>query len=528
MVYSRTDSSTQSATQRRSPRPGDAAEFLRLSTKGSGGSFVSWILSWIYILAASALAVYGFNILLTAWLYWLKREEKTVTPALVEIPRVTVQLPIYNELYVVERLIDAAVALDWRRDRLQIQVLDDSDDETTTIAQTRVDYHRRRGIEIALYRRADRAGFKAGALAEGLKSATGEFVAIFDADFVPPVDLLKKTIPHFLAQPAIGMVQTRWGHLNATYSPLTRAEAIALDGHFVVEQSARHRHDLLFNFNGTAGVWRRACIDDAGGWHGDTLSEDLDLSYRAQLRGWKFLFLPDVISPAELPPQIHAYKRQQFRWAKGSTQVLLKLAPALLRRRDLPLFKRVEGLLHLSGYLMNPLMLILLLASVPLMRVDARTPDVMLYFSLAMLGPIVMYALSQRALYPDWQSRFRYFFILLLLGTGIALNNSIAVWEAITRRGNTFRRTPKFHVENAGDAWNTKRYALPLGWEVIGEWLLSAYAFAGVVIAWQNHLFWTLPYLVLYCISFAYVGGLSLWHARPAHRIANFRLQIAD
>jgi cellulose synthase/poly-beta-1,6-N-acetylglucosamine synthase-like glycosyltransferase len=490
---------------------------------------VSWVFALIYGLAALGLAVYGFNILLTAGLYWKKKDDSIATPALTEMPRVTVQLPIYNELYVVERLIDAAAVLDWQRDRLQIQVLDDSDDDTTTIAQARVDYYRRRGIDIALYRRNDRSGFKAGALAHGLIQATGEYLAIFDADFVPPTDFLKKTIPYFLTRSNLGLVQTRWGHLNATYSPLTRAEAMALDGHFVVEQTARARNGLFFNFNGTAGVWRRACIEQAGGWQGDTLSEDLDLSYRVQMCGWHCVFLPDVISPAELPPQIHAYKRQQFRWAKGSTQVLFKLGARVLTMPGLSPFKRIEGLLHLSGYLMNPLMLLALIALVPLMALDTRFPDVMIYFSFAMLGPVVMYALSQRALYPaDWLSRFRYFAVLLLMGTGIAVNNSLAVIEAITRRGNTFRRTPKFSVENENDSWSGKRYALPLGWEVVGEWVLSAYALIGVMIAWQHHLYWTLPYLVLYSASFAFVGGLSLWHARPAQSIADFKLQIAD
>lgn len=490
---------------------------------------MSWIVGAIYFLTALVLAVYGFNLLLLARLYWSKRNERLEQCPLTDLPPVTIQLPVYNELYVVERLIDAAAALDWQRDRLQIQVLDDSDDETTAIAQARVDYHRRRGIDIALYRRAERTGFKAGALAEGLKSATGEYIAIFDADFVPPRDFLRRTIPYFSAQPNRGLVQARWEHLNAPYSPLTRAEALALDGHFAVEQVARQRNDLFFNFNGTAGVWRRACIDDAGGWHGDTLSEDLDLSYRAQMRGWQFLFLPDVVAPAELPPQIHAFKRQQFRWAKGSTQVLLKLAPQLWQRADIPLFKRIEGILHLSGYLMNPLMLILLIALVPLMILDARMPGVMMYFSLAMFGPMIIYGLAQRALYPDWLSRYRYFAVLLLLGTGIALSNSLAVIEAFTRRSNQFRRTPKFRVEKAGDRWNTKRYALPLSGEVIGEWLLAAYALLGIVVAWQHQLFWTLPYLILYCASFAYVGGLSVWHARPARvEISNFKLQIAD
>ena len=479
---------------------------------------MSWLLGLIYFLSTCALAIYGFNILLTAWLYWRKRDICVETPPLTDVPRVTVQLPIYDELYVVERLIDAAAALDWKRACLQIQVLDDSDDETTAIARARVEYYQRRGVDIALIRRADRAGFKAGALAAGLARATGEFVAVFDADFVPPHDFLKQTIPHFSAQSNLGLVQTRWSHLNDDYSPLTRAEALALDGHFVIEQTARHRNGLFFNFNGTAGVWRRACIEDAGGWQGDTLSEDLDLSYRAQMRGWQFLFLPDVVAPAELPPQIHAYKRQQYRWAKGSTQVLLKLGTQVLTTPGIALFKRIEGLLHLSGYLMNVFMLALLLTLVPLMALDARFPDAMVYLSFAMFGPVVVYALSQRALYPDWLSRFRYFAVLLLLGTGIALSNSLAVMEAFTRRGNTFRRTPKFSVENENDAWQSKRYALPLSWETFVELSLAVYACVGAAIAWQRHLVWTLPFLLLYAASFAFVGGLSLLHSLPARR----------
>jgi len=483
-----------------------------------GGCCVTWLLGLIYFLSAFALAIYGFNILLTAWLYWRKRDIRVETPPLTGFPRVTVQLPIYNELYVVERLIDAAAALDWQREHLQIQVLDDSDDETTAIARARVEYYRQRGFDIALMRRADRTGFKAGALAAGLAQATGEFIAVFDADFVPPRDFLKKTIPHFHAQPNLGLVQTRWGHLNDDYSPLTRAEALALDGHFVVEQTARDRNGLFFNFNGTAGVWRRACIEDAGGWQGDTLSEDLDLSYRAQMRGWRFLFLPDVVAPAELPPQIHAYKRQQYRWAKGSTQVLLKLGAHVWTTPGLSVFKRIEGLLHLSGYLMNVLMLVLLLTLVPLMALDTRFPAAMMYLSFAMFGPIAVYALSQRALYPDWLSRFRYFAVLLLLGTGIALSNSLAVLEAFARRSNTFRRTPKFRMENETDAWQSKRYALPLSWEAFAELSLAAYAVAGAAIAWQRHLVWTLPFLLLYAASFAFIGGLSLLHSFPARR----------
>ncbi len=469
----------------------------------------------LYSIAAAGLALYGFNTLLTLWLYWRKRNETLPLPSRNATPRVTIQLPIYNELYVVERLIDAAAAIDWPRERTEIQVLDDSDDETTAIAQARVDLLRKSGLDITLIHRTNRAGFKAGALAAGLKHAHGEFIAIFDADFVPPRDFLNQTIPYFADRPDVGLVQTRWGHLNAEYSALTRAQSIALDGHFVVEQTARSRNGLFFNFNGTAGVWRRTCVEECGGWQGDTLSEDLDLSYRAQMRGWQFLFLPEIVSPAEVPPQIHAFKRQQFRWAKGSTQCLVKLAPKVVTRMDVPLFKRVEGLLHLSGYFVHPLMLIVLLTLVPLIALGAHFPAFFAYFSLATFGPVGVYALSQRALYPNWGERFRYFAFLVLIGTGIALNNTLAVLGALTGRGNNFRRTPKFRVEGVGDTWTAKRYALPFGWEALGELALAAYALLGVVFACENDLLSTVPFLLLYAASFGFTGTLSLWHSRP-------------
>lgn len=495
--------------------------FNRCYTRGSlglenlGGLFVDWLIV-IYFFAATSLSIYGFNYLLMSWFYWRKRGEAPPRPALDDPPRVTVQLPIYNELYVVERVIDSAVALDWPRDRLQVQVLDDSDDETTQIAQARVDYFRRRGMDITLIRRTNREGFKAGALAAGLEGANGEFIAIFDADFVSPPDFLKQIIPHFAGRHDLGLVQTRWGHLNANYSALTRAQALALDGHFVVEQTGRSRNNLYMNFNGAAGVWRRECIEQSGGWQSDTLSEDLDLSYRAQLRGWKFLFLPDVAAPAEIPPQIHAFKRQQFRWAKGSTQCLMKLGRQILSAPNATPLQRVQGLLHLSGYLMSPLMLLLLVALVPLLTVGAQFPGALMYLSLSTFGPAVAYALSQRALYPDWKTRLKYFPVLVLLGIGLALNNSLAVFEAVTRQENSFRRTPKFRVEGDDDSWSAKRYVLPFRWESIGELALGAYALGGIVIARQQHLLWSIPFLALYAVGFFYTGVLTLWHSRPA------------
>lgn len=477
----------------------------------------------LYSFAAAGLALYGFNTLLMLWLYWRKRHEKIPLPALQETPRVTVQLPIFDELYVVERLIDAAAALDYPRAKLEIQVLDDSDDETTSIAQARVELYRKQGLDITVIHRSDRTGFKAGALANGFQRARGEFIAIFDADFVPPRSFLRQTIPHLVADPTLGLVQTRWGHLNAKYSSLTRAQSIALDGHFVVEQTARARNGLFFNFNGTGGVWRRACIEQCGGWQGDTVSEDLDLSYRAQMRGWNFLFLPDIVSPAEIPPQIHAWKRQQFRWAKGSTQCLVKLAPSVVQDRTASLFKRMEGLLHMSGYIVHPLMVILLLTLVPLIALGVHLPAAMGYFSFAMFGPVAVYAFSQRALYPDWKDRFLYFAFLVLLGTGIALNNTFAVIGALMGRGNDFRRTPKFSVEAEGDSWTAKRYVLPFGWEAVGEIVLAIYALVGVVLAFQNNFAWSAPFLLLYAASFGYTGWMSLWHSR-GHRLSKVGL----
>ncbi|HUV74934.1 MAG TPA: glycosyltransferase, partial [Anaerolineae bacterium] len=288
------------------------------------------LISVIYAVAAVWLAVYTLNSFVLTYLYWRRRSTDCAIPELTSFPRVTVQLPIFNEAHVVERLIDAAVRLRYPADRFQIQVLDDSIDETTSLARRRVAYHHSQGVDIELIHRYNRADFKAGALRAGMDRATGEFVALFDADFLPPEDFLLKTIPHFSSRPRLGFVQTRWGHINHGYSPLTGAQAIALDGHFAIEQPARHRSGLYLNFNGSAGVWRRECIEDAGGWQGDTLCEDMDLSYRAQLSGWEPLYLRDVVCEAEIPPQIHAFKRQQARWARGSISCALKLWRALV------------------------------------------------------------------------------------------------------------------------------------------------------------------------------------------------------
>ncbi len=479
------------------------------------------VVSVLYALVSVLLAIYGFNAFVMIFLYLRHRREKTPTLPLREAPHVTVQLPIYNELYVVDRLIDAVAALDYPADKLEIQVLDDSTDETSQLARARASYHRARGIDVRVLHRVDRVGFKAGALRQGLEKARGGLIAIFDADFVPVPDFLRKTVPHFLGHPRLGFLQTRWGHINAGYSPLTRAQAIALDGHFAVEQLVRHRAGLFMGFNGTGGIWRRQCIEDAGGWQDDTMCEDLDLSYRAQLAGWESLFLPDVVSPAEIPPQINAFKRQQSRWAKGSIQCARKLWRPVATA-PVPWFRRAQGLIHLTSYLVHPLMLVLLLTLVVLLAGDGNFFFPLAYFSLVSLGQPLLYLLAQGGLYRDWPRRFAYMPLLVLLGTGVALSNSCAIYEAVAGRENKFRRTPKFHIETQDDQWARNRYALSsLDWITVGEFLVLLFAVVGVGVSLRAGNIHAVPFLILYVAGFAYVGGTTL-----VHSLADLRVRL--
>lgn len=479
---------------------------------------ISTLLTGIYFLLVFGLALYGFNALLLSGLFLWHRRRNYKAPALEEWPGVTVQLPIFNERFVVERLIDTVASLDYPRHRLSIQVLDDSTDETAALAQARVAYYRAGGVNIVYLRREERRGFKAGALAHGLAVAPADFIAVFDADFCPPRDFLRRVIPHF-AHPRVGMVQARWGHLNAEYSSLTRAQALALDGHFIVEQTARSRAGLLLNFNGSAGVWRRECILAAGGWQADTVAEDLDLSYRAQLAGWQLRYLPDVVAPAEVPPLLMAFKRQQFRWAKGSIQCLRKLGGRLLRSSLSPWLK-AQGLLHISGYLIHPLMLALVLVGLPM--IFTRNPGTLPLSALGLAGlaPPVVFALSQWAVYPDWRRRFAYFPILVLLGAGVALNNTWAVFEALVRRNPTlFLRTPKFqaegrHADRVGQAGS---YNLPVDWTTWGELVLAFYCLVEAVVA-VSRAPGLVPFLATYAIGYAYTAGLGLWQSWKTFR----------
>ncbi len=492
--------------------------------------------SILYLVAVLSVALYGANALLLATLYLRRHRDALPRAPEPKIwPVVTVQLPIYNELYVVKRLIDAVAALDYPRKQLQVQVLDDSSDETTRLAWAQVTLHRGRGLDIELVHRQDRRGFKAGALAHGLQTARGEFIAIFDADFVPLPDFLKRTVPHLVAKPELGFVQTRWGHLNPGYSALTRAQIIALDGHFVVEHLGRNLNGLLMNFNGTAGVWRKAAIDAAGGWQSDTLTEDVDLSFRAQLAGWQALYLPDVEVPAELPPQIAAFKRQQARWAAGAAQCLIKLADALWQGKPfagspsgevgvdarLPWTARFEGLLHLSVWLAHPMSLVLLVLTLPLLLGQISLTFNLTIFWLVALGPTVAYALSQRYLTPHWKRRMLYMPVLALLGTGLALSNTLAIVRGLLSGDRAFHRTPKFHIERRGDLWAGNQYALPFQWITIGELALAGYALATVAVAMAVDNYLAVPFLLLYVGGYGYIGLHGLrdawinWQSRP-------------
>ncbi len=464
-----------------------------------------------YTIAAVLTALYGLQAVSLLFLYARHREERPALPQVERWPAVTVQLPIYNERYVVPRLLDAIARLRYPDGLLEIQVLDDSDDRTHAIIEGYAGKYRQKGVPVQVIHRKDRAGYKAGALAHGLESASGELIAIFDADFVPPEDWLLRTVPHFVDDPKLGFLQTRWGHLNPDYSRLTKAQRLALDGHFVVEQVARSRSGLLMNFNGTAGLWRKECIRESGGWSAETLSEDMDLSFRAQLRGWKGAYLPDVVAPAELPPQLAAFKRQQFRWARGSTQVLRKLGGEILRSK-LPWWTKGEALLHLAGYLVSPLMILLLALLLPILWLDVRIPWLLAYVSLAGLGPVLLYGAAQRAIAPKtWWKRMLDFPFLAMLGVGISWSNTLAVLGGFFGGGNRFLRTPKFSVREPGERWQAREYALHLDRTFWGEVALCGYAALAIAVALLHHDPYAVPFLALYFFGFLYAAGLELW-----------------
>ena len=469
-----------------------------------------------YFFVLAILAVYGWHRYYLVYLYTKHRDgEPRPLRQLDPLPLVTVQLPLYNEMYVVDRLVDAVCRMDYPKELLEIQVLDDSTDETRDIAELAARRYRAQGFDIKYLRRTDRTGFKAGALDEGLKTASGEFVAIFDADFVPPADFLRRTLPQF-ADPQVGLVQARWGHINEDYSLLTKIQAILLDAHFVLEHGGRNRAGCFFNFNGTAGIWRRTAIGAAGGWQHDTLTEDLDLSYRAQLQGWRFVFIPDLVAPAEVPVEMNSFKSQQHRWAKGSIQTTLKLLPQLLAA-PIPLRTKVEAFFHLTANFNYLLMIVLSVLMFPAMyvRYNMGWYEMLLidvpFFVAATWSVAYFYMVCQRELYPQtWTSRLKYLPFLMSIGIGLAVNNARAVVEAMAGKRTDFTRTPKYGIEKSGDDWSDKKYKQTMAWQPLIEVALGLYFTATVFYALSNQIYGSLPFLILFQVGFLYTGLLSL------------------
>ena len=478
-----------------------------------------------YFLVMIVLSIYGLHRYKLVWQYYHYRKNASHDPPsrFEHLPRVTIQLPIFNEQFVIDRLIDAVSRIDYPSDLLEIQVLDDSTDETQAVAQIIVDRYRALGHNIVYLHRTDRSGFKAGALQEGLKTASGEFVAIFDADFVPPRNWLMRVIHHF-AEPNIGMVQTRWTHLNRDYSFLTQVEAILLDGHFVLEHGARARSQLFFNFNGTAGMWRRCVIDQAGGWQHDTLTEDTDLSYRAQILGWKFKYLQDVECPAEVPIEMTAFKTQQQRWAKGLIQTSKKILPRVFRS-DAPLRAKVEAWYHLTANISYPLMVVLSVLLMPAMIIRFYQGWwEMLYidfplFLASTFSISSFYLVSQKELYPRrWYRTFLYLPFLMSLGIGLTITNTIAVMEAIFGIQSAFKRTPKYRVQKRGErSKGASKYRKRLGLIPFLELLVGGYFALCIWYAVANENYFTVPFLLLFVIGYWYTGLLSLLQGRFEH-----------
>ena len=470
----------------------------------------------VYFFILITVFIYASHRYYMVYLYYKHQKDRPrLKRRLAKLPRVTIQLPIYNEMYVVRRLIAGSCNVDYPRGLLDIQVLDDSTDETRVIASECVREFREKGYNIQYIHRENREGFKGGALQNGLKTAKGEFIAVFDADFIPQRDILKKTV-HFFADKKVGMVQTRWAYLNRNYSFLTKIQAIMLDGHFVIEHTARNWSGRFFNFNGTAGVWRKETIETAGGWQNDTLTEDLDLSYRSQLKGWKFIFLKDELSPSEIPVEVNGFKSQQHRWAKGSIQTAKKLLPAILKS-DLPLKVKVEAFFHLTNNFSYLLMLMLSVLIYPSMvaRINIGWFQMIItdvpFLLVATVGISFFYICSQREAYKDWKSRIFYLPMLMSLGIGLSVNNSKAVLGAVFNRKTEFKRTPKYRIEENKDRWLGKKYKGEINLLVIMELLLGCYFTFNIYFAFINKIYVSIPFLMMFQMGYFYVAFLSIF-----------------
>jgi cellulose synthase/poly-beta-1,6-N-acetylglucosamine synthase-like glycosyltransferase len=479
---------------------------------------VDYFLSTAFLFAAWTLTLYSLNFFFL--LYYLSRGKRAKgnEVSISQLPMVTIQLPLYNEKYVSSRLIDAVCNMDYPKDRLEIQVLDDSEDDSREAVLASVQKKRLKGFNIHHISRQDRSGFKAGALRTGMQYAKGEFIAIFDADFVPPPEFLKMSLRYF-SDSRVGLVQSRWGHMNENYSTLTEAQALSLDLHFLIEQNAKSSTHLFVNFNGTAGVWRTSCIKDAGGWHTGTLVEDMDLSFRAQMKGWRLLFVKDIVVSAELPVQMNAAKRQQFRWAKGTTQLALKLLGELLLSKRIPVDTKFQAFIQLTRHVIYPMFLAQFILFPILLNTDntpyrmAFSPFLGLFFYM-LLGPVAYMYIIRRLWPKRWASKARQYWILLFFATGISVNNTIAVFDALLGKRNEFLRTPKFGVVKRSDRWRDKDYVLPFNRTTLLEIFFSLYGCLSAFICIYSGSISFLPIILLQTIGLIYVTYLSIVDSR--------------
>jgi cellulose synthase/poly-beta-1,6-N-acetylglucosamine synthase-like glycosyltransferase len=477
----------------------------------------------IYSVDILMLFLFGVHSFLMVYLYRKNKDYCEADPATAfrldqsDLPVVTVQLPIYNEYYVIDRLIDSVIKLQYPKSKLEIQVLDDSTDETVQKVASIVRSYQALGFDIKHIHRTDRTGHKAGALEKGLEVSRGEFIAIFDADFCPEPDFLLQVLPYFEDQ-GIGMVQTRWGHLNKDYNILTKAQSYGIDGHFVIEQVARNANRLWINFNGTGGIWRKSCITDAGGWQHDTLTEDFDLSYRAELKGWRFRYFKNIVCKGEIPAMISAYKSQQFRWCKGSIQTALKLLPTIWETK-LNWKIKSEAIVHLINYSVCPLMVINILLTAPILLMEywtgmkfSDTPLTILFVSATLMsigsaGPVVFYAYSQKEIYPDWKSRLFFLPVLIMVGTGISIVNTRAWIEAILGIPSGFKRTPKLRIEKSEDNIKDRlKYHLPMDYHAVLELLMGAYCVFCIYLSFLVKKPFIVGFLTIYSAGFFFVA----------------------
>ncbi len=472
-----------------------------------------------YLVVLGILALYGFHRAHLLYLYWRhRRNVRVVGQPFQELPRVTIQLPTFNEMYVAERLCDAVAKLDYPKDKLEIQLLDDSTDETQTILRNKATQLQAQGFDVSYLHRTDRTGYKAGALEAGHKVAKGDYLMVFDADFMPTPGILKQLI-HYFTDEKVGMVQARWGHLNRDYSMLTKVQSLMLDGHFAIEHIARNRSGRFFNFNGTAGIWRKEAIVDAGGWQHDTVTEDMDLSFRAQIKGWEFIYVPEALAPAEVPCEMNSFKTQQFRWAKGSAQTAKKLLPMVLRAK-LPFKVKLEAVFHLTNNFAYLFLIILAFLQLPnmLLRRKMDDPELLLLdvpLFLATSGSIVLFYLTtHRVLYGSFWGAVKRLPMMMALGIGLSVNNTLAVIQGLFGKDMEFVRTPKHGVTLNTQGWKKKKYRAGKMFHSLFEFGLGVYFVVTIGLAVFTGSWASIPFLLLFMVGFLYVGSLSLFQLR--------------